>query len=197
MRALRVGLTGSIGAGKTEALKAFAAAGAQTVSADAIAHELARPGRPLARVLERLFGDTGRRAVAELVFRDASARRRLERASHPLILRELDRRLSRPRRPVQVADLPLLFEAGLGSRFDLTVCVTAPSARRLARVARRDRSSRADAARRDRAQWPEARKASLSDVVIRNDGPRTALRRRVAEYQRAFALIAASLGGRP
>ncbi|MBI3296758.1 MAG: dephospho-CoA kinase [Elusimicrobia bacterium] len=203
MRRLRVALTGSIGAGKTEALKAFAAAGAETHSADAVAHDLAAPGGPVHRSVVRAFGrgvlaadgSLDRRRLGELVFKDAAARRRLERASHPHIERELKRRAARGRRPVVVVDVPLLFEKGLERRFDLTVCVTAPEPRRLSRVVRRDGLSRAEARRRARAQWPEARKARRADVILFNAGSRAALRRAAGQYQRAFALIAAGLGG--
>lgn len=203
-RRLLVGLTGSIGAGKSEALRAFSAAGAQTHSADAIAHELSRRGGPVYRAIVRALGrgvllpDGGldRRRIADAVFRDPAALRRLERASHPGILKELSRRLARGRRPVAVVDMPLLFEKGMEKGFDLTVCVTAPAALRAARVLRRDGVSAAAARRRARAQWPEARKAGKSDVVIPNGGPRAVLRRAVAEYQKAFELIASGLGGR-
>lgn len=201
---LLVGLTGAIGAGKSEALRAFAAAGAEAHSADAIAHELSRKGGPVHRAVVRALGprvcapdgSLDRRRIADAVFSSPAALRRLEAASHPLILKELSRRLARGRRPVAVADVPLLFEKGLGEDFDLTVCVTAPAAARAARVRRRDALSRAAARRRERSQWPEARKAGASDVVIPNGGSRAALRRTVAEYQKAFALIAAGLGGR-
>jgi dephospho-CoA kinase len=205
VRALRVGLTGSIGAGKSEALRAFAAAGAQTHCADAVARELSGRGGPVAKAAARALGPTvlaadgslDRPRVAAAVFSDAAARRRLERATHPLIARELSRRLARCRRPVAVVDAPLLFEAGLQGRFDLTVCVSAPAAARVARASLRDRSSRDAVLRRDRAQWPQRRKEALSDVVIFNGGSRAALRRAVAEYQRAFELLAQGLGGQP
>lgn len=200
---LRVGLTGSIGAGKSTVLDAFAAAGAQTHSADALAHALARPGGAVYRSVVAAFGPQvlspdgtiDRRRLGARAFADARVRRRLERASQPHIRRELARRLARAKGPVVVADIPLLFEKGLEGGFDLTVCVTAPLARRLARVTRRDGLSRAEALRRARAQWPEARKARKADVVIFNAGSRAALRRAAGEYQRAFALIAAGLGG--
>ncbi|MBI5596427.1 MAG: dephospho-CoA kinase [Elusimicrobia bacterium] len=203
-RRLLVGLTGAIGAGKSEALRAFAAAGAETHSADALSHELSRRGGPVYRAVVAAMGrgvlkpDGGldRRRIAEAVFRDPAALRRLERASHPGILKELSRRMAEGRRPVAVIDVPLLFEKRMEKEFDLTVCVTAPAGLRAARVLRRDGGSRAAARRRARAQWPEARKAGMADVVIPNGGPRAALRRAVAEYQQAFELLASGLGGR-
>ena len=114
MKALKVGLTGAIGAGKSEALLAFKAAGAEILSADAVAHELSGRGGPAAKAAARALGPLAlspdgsldRARVAGAVFRDAAARRRLEKALHPLIGRELKRRLKACRRPVAVVRPP-------------------------------------------------------------------------------------------
>lgn len=172
---LRIGLTGGIGAGKTEVLRAFAALGAATLSLDEVSRLPA-----VRRAQERLFGTVDRAAIAARVFADAAARRRLERATHPLILREM-RRWLRSQKRVAVVEAPLLFEAGIQADFDVTVSVAS-------------RKRRGDA-RRARAQWPPAKKAALADVVIKNDGSLADLRRAVKQHQDAFVLIA-SAGGR-
>jgi len=197
---LKVGLTGGFGSGKSEATRAFARAGAATISLDRIAHELSRKGKPVYRALVRRFGrialaptgEIDRKGLAGRVFRRPQMRRRLEAATHPIILREMRKRIRRNGRPVVVVDAPLLFEAGLQGEFDLSLVVTAPRSARLRRVMRRDGGSRASALRRMRAQIPLSRKERLGDVVIRNDGNLRGLRRRVAEYHRAFDLIARS-----
>lgn len=172
---LKIGLTGGIGAGKTEALGAFRKAGAATLSLDAVSR---RPA--VRRAQERLFGTADRADIAARVFADAASRRRLERATHPIILREM-RRWLRAQKRVAVVEAPLLFEAGIESDFDITVSVSS-------------RRRRGDA-RRARAQWPPAKKDARADVVIRNDGTLSDLKRAVKQYQDAFALIAAA-GGR-
>ncbi|MFA5140093.1 MAG: dephospho-CoA kinase [Elusimicrobiota bacterium] len=203
--ALRVALTGGIGAGKSEALAAFRDSGAQTLCLDTVARELSGPGGPVTRAVSRAFGpgmlgpDGGldRTAVAKMAFSDARARRRLERAAHPPILREMRLRMERAKKPVLVVDVPLLFEAGLQGGFDLAVLVAARRGLRIGRVARRGGMDRVELLRRMRAQMPQERKEALADVVLRNDGTRAQLRRAVAEYQKAFELIAASLRPRP
>lgn len=200
-RTLRVGLTGGIGTGKTEALRAFERAGAVTVSLDGIAHELSRRGRPVRRAILREFGravlgpdgEIDRGALAERVFSRPRLRRRLEAAAHPHILREMRRRLKRARRPVAVVDAPLLFEAGIQDEFDVNVVVSAPRRAQVSRVMRRDGLSRRRAELRLKAQLPVARKERLADIVIRNEGSRAELRSKVAEYQNAFDLIARGL----
>ncbi|HEY9445971.1 MAG TPA: dephospho-CoA kinase, partial [Burkholderiales bacterium] len=88
-----VGLTGGIGSGKSSAADAFAALGAAVIDTDAIAHELTRSGGAAIAALHAEFGNgfitadgaLDRARMRELVFRDADAKRRLERLLHPLI----------------------------------------------------------------------------------------------------------------
>jgi dephospho-CoA kinase len=196
-----VGLTGGIGTGKSTALAEFERRGASTVSLDRIAREQARPGRAGHRAVVRAFGRgvldasgaLDRRALGARVFRSPAARRRLERATHPPILREMDR-LVRRLAGVVVVDAPLLFEAGLRGRFDATVLVACAPAAQLRRVARRDGLSAAEARRRVRAQWPLAAKRRLADLTLDNDGTPGALRARVRVVAAGLALL---YGGTP
>lgn len=197
--AFRVGLTGGIGAGKTELLHAFAHEGLRTLSLDEVAHELSKKGRKGHKAVVRAFGkgvlrpdgELDRKAVAARVFSDRRALKRLEKALHPLILREMDKDLKQAK-GAAVVDVPLLFEARLADRFDLVVQVSAPLKSRRARVERRDGPG--TFARRAAVQWPQARREAAADVVIDNDGSLSDLRRKAARYARAFDLI--STGGR-
>ena len=109
---------------------------------------------------------------------------------HPLILREMERRLKRLRAGVAVVDAPLLFEAGMQKRFDLTVLVGASAARQESRVMRRDRCGRAQARRKILAQMPMAVKRRRADVVIDNDGARPPFLSRIRSFYQGFRLIA-------
>lgn len=200
MKPLVVGLSGGIGTGKSLALRAFARLGALTVSLDEIARGLSRKAGPLHGRVVRAFGagvlgrggEIDRARLAERVFARPSERRRLENLSHPLILREMRRRLARARPPVSVVDVPLLFEAGLEPRFDLTLLVSSGNRAQLSRVMRRDALSAARARARIAAQWPMRVKEARADLVVRNDGSPEDLRSRIAQYYRAFELM--SLG---
>lgn len=197
MKTVKAGLTGGIGAGKSLALKAFSRLGADVVSLDAVSREVTRPGTPGHRRVARAFGravmapDGGisRARLGAVVFSDPARRRKLERLLHPLILREMRRRLRVSRRPVAVADVPLLFEAGLAREFDLTILIDAPRAARLRRVIARDGLSRAEVFGRMAAQMPEARKRALADVVIANDKSPKDLSRTVRAYYKALELM--------
>ena len=197
---LLVGLTGGLGSGKSTALAELARLGAATASADAVAREFSGPGRPVSRAVRRLFGPSylrgdgsvDRPAVARRVFRDPAARKRLERVTHPAIIRELRGVVERSRKRVAVVDAPLLFEAGMAPSFDLTVAVQAPRAQALRRVRARDGMSPAEASRRMRAQWPPVRKEAAADIVWRNASSRAEFLKQVRQYYRAWDLITRS-----
>ncbi len=205
MRALRIGLTGGTGAGKSLALREFARLGAETISSDAVARAVVRPGRPAYREIVAVFGASvlgegarlDRRKLSAMVFSSLRLRRRLERITHPKILREMERRIDAAHPgAVVVADVPLLFEGGHQRRFDAAVFVSAPASLRAERIMRRDGLSRRQAQSRMSAQWPETRKAALADVVIVNTGSRKRFLTAVREHYKAMALIAAAGGWR-
>ncbi len=192
---LRVGLTGGIGSGKSLALSQLRRLGAKTIALDEIAHEQARPGGAAYRKIVSVFGkgvlDSRKRidraALARRAFASPAARRRLEALTHPLILREMRRRM-RAARGVVVVDVPLLFESGRAKEFDATMLITAPRGVRLGRLAGRG-LSRSEALRRMAAQLPDAVKAARADVVAPNAGSKKEFQRRVREYHKAFTLM--------
>jgi dephospho-CoA kinase len=174
-RPLAVAITGGIGAGKSEALTAFARHGAATVSSDEIVHHLLRREEVRQAVVAEvgtgvvgLDGEIDRRALATVVFNDRDALRWLEELLHPLVAAEYMRwreDLAELPNPPQVAvtEVPLLFESGGETRFDKVVVITAPKKLRQARstVATDDRESRL---------LPDAEKVLRADYAYRNLG---------------------------
>jgi dephospho-CoA kinase len=143
---LAVAITGGIGAGKSEALRAFARHGAATVSSDEIVHHLLRNPEVRDVVVQRMGngivspvdGEIDRGALATVVFNDREALEWLEQLLHPLVsveyLKWRDDLAALPNAPeVCVTEVPLLYESGSESRFDKVVVVTAPSKLRHAR----------------------------------------------------------------
>lgn len=196
-----VGLTGGIATGKSTALAELERLGAATVSLDQIAREQARPGREAYERIVRDFGSCilrpdgtiDRALLGRVVFSDASARKGLERATHPLILRELDRLVSKLRGLV-VVDVPLLFEKGLAKHYDATILIACRPGTQLKRLTARDGIPPVEAKRRIAAQWPLAQKRLLADVTIDNDTTVAALRAAVSEYHAGLELL---YGGTP
>ena len=145
-RPLSVAITGSIGAGKTTALLAFARHGAAVVSSDQIVHSLLATDPEIRALLLARWGDRildearqlDRAAIAEIVFADADELAFLESVLHPRVVKEyLDWRdglagLESPPE-VCVTEVPLLYEVGGQERFDAVVVITAPRKLRAAR----------------------------------------------------------------
>jgi dephospho-CoA kinase len=174
-RPIAVAITGGIGAGKSEALKAFARHGAATVSSDEIVHELLRHEEVKNAVVERLGhgvvapnGSLDRGAMATVVFNDPTALARLEALLHPLVsaeyLRWREQLAELPDGPrVCVTEVPLLYEVGSDAHFDKVVVVTAPE------DVRRDRSQAA-LDQREARFLAEDEKVARADFAYVNDG---------------------------
>ncbi|MFI5350132.1 MAG: dephospho-CoA kinase [Elusimicrobiota bacterium] len=196
-----VGLTGGIGTGKSSALVEFDKLGASTVSLDQIAHEQAKPGREGYLAIVKTFGKgvlgakglIDRRALGEKVFKSPAALKKLERTTHPIILREMER-LVNAMRGVVVVDVPLLFEKKLQRYFDATIMISCEPATQLRRVLKRDGFTLAEARRRVKAQLPLERKRRLADHTIDNDKDLSALRANVVKTHAGLALL---YGGTP
>jgi dephospho-CoA kinase len=202
----RIGLTGSVGAGKSSVARRLAARGALVVDADALARRATDDPVVLERVAEALGADLvvdgrlDRAATARRIFADPDARRRLEAIVHPWVRAaaaalEAEARAAAEPPPLVVHDVPLLFESGLDAGMDATVVVTAPFATRAARLALRSGWDEAAVRARDAAQLDPAEKARRATYLVRNDGDEAALERAVAElWGRLKAVRPASAG---
>jgi dephospho-CoA kinase len=170
VRPVSVAITGGIGAGKSETLKAFARHGAATISSDAIVHRLLRDDDEvkqaivarLGRIVLRK-GEIDRSRVANIVFRDPEKLAWLEALLHPRVSAVYLQWREEQDAPVTATEVPLLFEAGTASNFDAVVVVTAPDDARRARseVATTDREARL---------IPDEEKVRQADFSYVNDG---------------------------
>jgi dephospho-CoA kinase len=183
-----VGLTGGLGAGKSEALKALGELGAATLSTDAVVHELLQGDELRGVVAARLGDDVApggrldRSLIAERVFGDEQARRWLEQELWPRVgervagwKREVDALDPPPR--AAVVEVPLLFESGMEAAFDATIAVIADEDVRADRAAARGHASVAE---RSGRQLSQEEKAQRADYEVRNDGTLEELREKLS-----------------
>jgi dephospho-CoA kinase len=186
-RPVAVAVTGGIGAGKSEALAAFARHGAETISSDEIVHRLLRDDPEVRRALLERFGrrilgeddQIDRSAIAEIVFADREALDWLEGLLHPLVVEEYMRwREELAQLPIPPAvsatEVPLLYEVGGQDRFDAVVVVTAPPELRAQR-------SEVPADQREPRLLPDSVKVAQADFSYVNDGSLEELDAFVAE----------------
>jgi dephospho-CoA kinase len=179
-----VGLTGGLGAGKSEALTALGELGAATLSTDAVVHELLASDELRDIVVTRLGdevardGALDRSLIAERVFGDEEARRWLEGELWPRVGERMGEwkqeveALDPPPRAA-VVEVPLLFESGMEAVFDATIAVVADEALRAERAGARGHASVEERAGR---QLPQSEKAQKADYTVRNDGTLEELR---------------------
>lgn len=177
---LKVGLTGGIGAGKSEVSRRLVARGAVLVDSDRIAREVVAPGTPgLAAVVGEFGpgvlasdGSLDRPGLGAVVFGDPARLAALNAIVHPLVRdRSAELETAAPPDAIVVHDIPLLTENGLAPLFDLVVVVDASSATRLDRLVRLRGMTEEEARSRMDAQAPRERRLAIADLLIDNDGP--------------------------
>ncbi|MFF9487809.1 dephospho-CoA kinase [Streptomyces sp. NPDC014676] len=187
---LTVGLTGGIGAGKSEVSRLLVECGAVLIDADRIAREVVEPGTPgLAAVVDAFGaeiltedGRLDRPKLGSVVFADPGRLAVLNSIVHPLVgarSRELEEAAAED--AVVIHDVPLLTENGLASLYDLVIVVDASPETQLDRLVGRRGMTVEDARARMAAQATREQRREIADIVIDNDVPLDELHRRVKE----------------
>lgn len=183
---IRIGLTGTMGAGKSTVGDLFESWGAFRIDADALARQAVEPGQPALATIREMFGDEmlrddgslDRAALRAVVFSDEAALRRLEAIVHPEVDRLRASLLDRAEREgvrAVVVEIPLLFEKDRRREFDVVVVVDAPVEVRRRRIGAARSLTAEEFAAMDAAQWSGERKREAADYVIFNDGEQTEL----------------------
>ena len=184
---IRLGLTGSIGMGKSTVAAMFRDLGVPVFDADACVRALQAPGGTLVPAIEAAFpGSTGadgvnRARLAAAVFDDTPALRRLEGIVHPAVAAERTRFLAaHAGAPLVVLDVPLLFETGGDAACDAVAVVSAPAAVQRARVLARPGMTEARLDAILGRQLPDADKRARADHLIDTGSSLDATRAQVA-----------------
>ena len=186
----RVGLTGGIGAGKSEVSRRLAAHGAVVIDADAIAREVVEPGTPgLAEVVaafgpEVLLPDgwLDRSRLGDIIFASPELRARLNGIVHPLVgarMRELEETAGPG--SIVVHDVPLIAENNMAGAYDLVVVVDVPPRLQLDRLVRHRGLTRDQARARMEAQASREQRLGIAGIVVDNSGSLAELDRQVGE----------------
>jgi len=191
---LVVGVTGGIGSGKSAVTERFAALGITVVDADVAARIVVEPGGPALAAIAEHFGPEfiqadgklDRAALRQCVFADEGKRHWLERLTHPLIAREIQRQLAGADSPYTILSSPLLLETGQKELVDRIVVVDVPEELQLQRAARRDANSEEQIRKIIAAQMPRQQRLDYADIVIDNSNSLAELDGIVDELHREF-----------
>ncbi|MGI5399724.1 dephospho-CoA kinase [Streptomyces sp. CA-135486] len=201
---LKVGLTGGIGAGKSEVSRLLASYGAVLIDADKIAREVVEPGTPgLAALLEAFGpevltpeGTLDRPKLGSIVFADPERLATLNAIVHPLVgarSRELEAAAGPD--AVVIHDVPLLTENNLAGLYDLVVVVDASPGTQLDRLVGLRGMAESEARARMAAQATREQRRAIADLVIDNDGPLEQLEPQVRKVWAELSRRAAAESG--
>lgn len=171
---LIVGLTGTIGSGKTTALSFFSEFGALVISSDEIVKDILTQKRYCSIILKRYpqVADSSdkidRKHLASLIFKDKEAKRFVERIIHPIVISKIEGIITSASNRVIVIEIPLLFEVGIEKAFDLIVCIVSKKKDIINRLRARGMSYDQIKAR-IKSQLKQELKMEYSDVVVFNN----------------------------
>ncbi len=172
---LVIGITGSLGTGKTAVLKEFGELGAETIQADEVAKELLEKKPKLRDRIKRLFGEKvfkgpvlQSKKLGEIVFTDYGKLRKLNALVHPEVKKELRRRIKAGKKKVVAVEVPLLFESRMKGFFDLVVVVWSEKEKQLQRMKKKGLSEK-EALKRINAQMRQAEKKRRGNIIIENN----------------------------
>ena len=181
-----IALTGGIGCGKSLAAQYFAELGALVIDADQLARAAIERGSQGFDEVVSFFGDSilnngdiDRRALGELIFKDAEAKRKLESIVHPFVRREFEEAVASLKSDeVLVYEIPLLVETGAQDRFDIVVTVESDLENRITRLRQRGMHI-SEIEGRIAAQATREQRVEAADFLIENDGSEDELLRQV------------------
>ena len=199
---LRVGMTGSIGVGKTFVASVFTELGCHVLDADLTAREVVMPGTPGLKAITNEFGEEilntdgtlDRKQLGALVFADENRRQQLNHILHPFIIARQDEIMRAWEREdpngIGIVDAALMIESGGYKRFDKLIVVHCRPEVQLERLMLRDKLSRGEAERRINSQMPQEEKQKFADYLIdTSDGFELTRARTVEVYNQLIRVI--------
>ncbi|WP_170391390.1 dephospho-CoA kinase [Ruegeria arenilitoris] len=170
-----LGLTGSIGMGKSTTADLFAQEGCAVWDADAAVHRLYAEGGAAVAPIRAAFpeaienGAVSRDALKRIIGADPTALKRIESIVHPLVARDREAFRQAAKSDILVFDIPLLFETGGEAQMDAVACVSIPADEQKRRVMARGKMTEAQFEQIRAKQMPNDKKCARSDFVIVTD----------------------------
>lgn len=179
---LKIGVTGSIGCGKSEVCRLLEEKGIPIIHADIVAREMIDSREEIKSQIKAAFGDDvylpdgklDRKKVANSIFNDEDAKQTINQIVHPHVIQYQKKELEKLERSGKCkfagVEAALIFEAGAEKQFDVIVVVAASEGTVIQRLMKRDGLSREEILKRINSQMPLSEKIKRADIVVHNDG---------------------------
>lgn len=186
-KSVLIGLTGSIGSGKTTVSKMFQSFGIPVIDSDLIVRNLWKNDTEMVKEIEDTFGfqmdQAGKKRLAQTIFNNEEERLKLNSIIHPRVFQKVEEEKMRlSDSPWIMIDMPLLFEVGYESKVDEVVLVDVDQNQQVERLMKRDGISETEAITRIQSQMSLEKKRSLADVILDNRGDLNSLEHQVKTY---------------
>ena len=189
---LVLGVTGTMGSGKSTVARMFKDKDCQLIDADCLGHDLMSIGTGVYGKIIKSFGreilkpdnSIDRAKLAKIAFADKAALTRLNSIVHQAVIAEIKRRIKYSGKKIIILDAALIIEAGLKSMVDKLVVVTARRQQQISRSQRRLGLSKIEISRRIKYQISQSAKSRLADFIIDNSGQISKTRKQVSEIRR-------------
>ncbi|WP_411822320.1 dephospho-CoA kinase [Leptospira sp. 'Mane'] len=197
-----LGITGSIGSGKSTVTKLFSELGAVRISSDEIAKQFTDPNTPIKEELKQIFGESIfdpngspiKAKIAEIAFSEPEKLKKMNSLIHPLVRKEFHEQLAKiPTENIIAWEVPLLFETDAHTLCDGKLCVTVSHDVAWERVKARGGMTREDFDKRNLAQMDLEKKKALSDFVIPNDNSTEELKKNIKSVYETIKIAAKEL----
>ena len=186
-KSILIGLTGSIGSGKTTTSKMFKAFDIPVIDSDLIVKDPWKHDVEMVKEIEAMFGYTmdqeGKKRLAKDIFQDEEKRLKLNQIIHPRVFKTIeDQKKALSDALWIMIDMPLLFEVGYHHQVDQVILVDVDTKQQIERIMKRDQISETEAIMRIQSQMSLEEKRRLADVIIDNRGDLASLEHQVKTY---------------
>ncbi len=195
--ALKIGLTGGIGSGKSAACEIFSELGVPVIDADNIAHSLVKPGMPAFIEITKMFGNEvissdgtlDRKLIRDKVFANEIDRKNLENILHPIVYREIAVQVETINSKYCIISVPLLLETNATKTVDRVLVIDVPRELQLERASNRDKTNKGDIDTIINSQILREDRLSAADDIVDNRGDINDLREKICDLHEFYSSI--------
>jgi len=195
--ALKIGLTGGIGSGKSTACDIFSELGVPVIDADVIAHELVKPGMPAFNEIKIIFGTEiissdgtlDRKIIRDKVFANEIDRKKLENILHPAVYEEISIQVKNINSKYCIISIPLLLETNASKTVDRILVIDVPRELQLERASNRDKTNKSDIDAIIDSQISRKDRLSAANDIVDNKGNINDLRKKICDLHKFYSNI--------